>query len=149
MNDEPVPAYPAPASGRPPAPGPEKAPADPTGQAPAPPPAPARTGLHVGPLPVTLPLLLVLLVMLGSTGFIGWVILNVRDGQISLLAVGFVALGASFAALAIGSLVGMWRAASRARGGRAFVLAIIGGLAGLAAIGAFTATALLLLVSNT
>ena len=103
----------------------------------------------MGPLPVTLPLLLVLVVMLGSTGFIGWVILNVRDGQISLLAVGFVALGASFAALAIGSLVGMWRAASRARGGRAFVLAIVGGLAGLAAIGAFTATALLLLVSST
>lgn len=95
-----------------------------------------------------LPLALVVLVMLGSIGFIGWVILNVRDGQIELLAVGFVALGASFAAIAIGSLVGMWRAASRARGGRAFVLAIVGGMAGLAAIGAFTAMALLLLVSS-
>jgi hypothetical protein len=102
--------------------------------------------MYLGPLHVTIPLVLVGLVMLGSTAFIGWVTLNVQDNQIPLLAVGFVALGASFAALAIGSLVGMWRAASRARGGRAFVLAIVGGMAGLGAIGAFTVTALLALV---
>lgn len=133
MNDQPSPAYPAPAP-RP---------------APATTPASTRDGFYLGPLRVTVPLVLVLIVLLGSTGFIAWALLNVRDDQIPLLAYGFVALGASFAAIAIGSLVGMWRAASRARGGRAFVLAIIGGLAGLAAIGAFTATALLVLVSNT
>ncbi len=105
-----------------------------------------RDGMYLGPLRVTLPLILVGLVMLGSTAFIGWVVLNVQDDQIPLLAVGFVALGASFAAIAIGSLVGLWRAASRARGGRAFVLAIVGGLAGLGAIGAFTVTALLMMV---
>lgn len=136
MNDEPGPAYPAPA----PRPAPASAP---------PPPAASRKGFYVGPLRVTLPLVLVLLVMLGSSAFLGWTLLNPRDDQISLLAIGFVALGASFAAIAIGSLVAMWRAASRARGGRAFVLAIVGGLFGLAAIGAFTAMALLLLVSST
>lgn len=103
-------------------------------------------GFWIGPLRVTLPLVLVGLVMLGSTAFIGWVVLNVQDDQIPLLAVGFVALGASFAAIAVGSLVGMWRAASRARGGRAFVLAIVGGMAGLGAIGTFTVTALLMMV---
>ena len=60
-----------------------------------------------------------------------------------------MALGASFAAIAIGSVVGVWQAASRAAAGRAFVLAIIGGLAGLAAIGSFTVSALSMLVWNT
>ena len=118
------------------------------------PPAPAaspvspRRGSSRGSLRVTIPLVVVGLVMLGSTAFIGWVALNIQDNQIPLLAVGFVALGASFAALAIGCLVAMWRAASRARGGRAFVLAIVGGLAGLGAIGAFTVAALLAMVSS-
>ncbi len=108
----------------------------------------SRRGVYLGPLRVTLPLVLVLLVMVGSAAFLAWALLNPRDDQIPLMAIGFVALGASFAAIAIGSLVGMWGAASRTRGGRAFVLAIIGGMAGLAAIGAFTATALLLMVSS-
>jgi hypothetical protein len=145
VNDQSSPAYPAPAT----APTPTPAPAPTPTPAPAPSPAPDRDGFYLGPLRVTIPLVLVLLVMLGSAAFIGWALINVRDDQINLLSIGFVALGASFAALAVGSLVGMWRAASRARGGRAFALAIVGGLAGLAAIGAFTATALMLLVSNT
>ena len=145
MNDEPTPAYPAPAPRPPPA---TASPAT-ASPATAPPVAAPRNGFHIGPLRVTLPLVLVLLVMVGSAGFIGWSLLNPRDGQIGMLAVGFVALGASFAAIAIGSLVSMWRAASRARGGRAFALAIVGGCFALAAIGAFTATALLLLVSST
>ena len=86
--------------------------------------------------------------MIGSIVFIGYVVLRVEDGQIPLLAMGFVVLGGSFAAIAIGSLVGMWRAASRARGGRALGLAIFGGLASLAAIGCFTVAALSALVWN-
>jgi hypothetical protein len=139
VNDEPTPAYPAPAP---------RAAQLPASQPPASTPV-SRDGFYLGPLRVTLPLVLVLLVMVGSSAFLGWALLNPRDDQIPLMAIGFVALGASFAAIAIGSLVGMWRAASRARGGRAFALAIVGGLAGLGAIGAFTAMALLLLVSNT
>jgi hypothetical protein len=96
-----------------------------------------------------LPLVVVLLAMLGSLAFIAYVVLRVEDNQIPLLAVGFVVLGTSFAALALGSLMGMWRAASRARAGRALALAIFGGLAGLAAIGAFTVAALSALVWNT
>ena len=110
---------------------------------------PARRGPHIGPLPITLPLIVVVLAMLGSTAYIGYVVLRVRDNQIPMLAVGFVVLGASFAAIALGSLMGMWRAASRARGGRALGLAIFGGLAGLGAVGCFTVAALLALVWNT
>lgn len=86
--------------------------------------------------------------LLASIAYILWVIREVRDGQITLLAYGFIALGLCFAAIALGSLVGVWRAASRAEGGRSFGLALVGGLAGLAAIGSFSVAALLLLVLN-
>jgi len=88
------------------------------------------------------------LTMVGSAAFIVWGLVNVQDDQIPLLAYGFVVLGASFGALAVASLVAMWRAASRSRAGRALLLAIIGGLSALAAIGCFTASALLALVWN-
>ena len=112
-----------------------------------PPALPARpTGRHLGPIPLTPISILVGLTMLGSIIFIVYVVLAIDDNQIPLLASGFAVLGASLAAVAIGSLVGMWRAASRARAGRALGLAIVGGFAGLAAIGCFTATALAALV---
>jgi H+/Cl- antiporter ClcA len=98
---------------------------------------------------MTFPLFVVLVVMVGSLAFIAWDVRSNRDDQIPLLAAGFVALGTSFAAIALGSLLGMWRAASRARGGRAVALAFVGGIFGLAAIGSFTVTALSMLVWNT
>jgi hypothetical protein len=119
-------------------------------QAPAPKPSSAsRQGPHIGPVPITLPLVLVVLVLVGSLIFIGWVAASVHDNQIPLLAVGFVAFGAGCVALAVGSLLGMWHAASRSESGRATALAIVGGLAGLAAIGSFTIAALLTMVLNT
>jgi hypothetical protein len=93
-----------------------------------------------------LPLAIVAIVLAGSLVYIVYVVLNVHDNQIPLLAAGFIACGLSWAAIAIGSLAGVWRAASRARTGRAMALAIVGGLAGLAAIGCFAVTALLTLV---
>jgi hypothetical protein len=89
------------------------------------------------------------LTMLGSIAYIGYVVLSVRDEQLPQMAVGFVVLGASLAAIALWSLFGIWRAASRARGGRAMGLAIIGGVAGLGAIGCFAVAALSMLVLNT
>ncbi len=103
---------------------------------------PRRRGLYVGPLKVTPAVVLVAIAMVGSLAFILYVVFRVEDEQIPLLGAGFAVLGASFAAIAIGSLVGMWRAASRARAGRALGLAILGGIAGLIAIGCFTFTAL-------
>ena len=111
-------------------------------------PAPSP-GRRVGPVPLTIPLVVVVLVLVGSMIFNLWVVLTVRDGQIPLLAVGFLVSGASFAALALGALVGVWRAASRSAGGRSFALALAGGFCGLAAIGCLAITALLTLVWNT
>ena len=96
---------------------------------------------------MTLPLVVVLLVLLGSLVFIVWVVAE-RPGRPDPDArrAGSSRSGRRVAAIAVGSLVGMWRAASRAEGGRAFGLALVGGLAGLAAIGSFTVGALLTMV---
>ena len=110
---------------------------------------PARAGRWIGPLRITPVVIVVALILVGSLAFIGYVSVSVHDNQIPLLAIGFVAFGAAWAAIAIGALIGMWRAASYARTGRAMALALVGGLAGLGAIGCFAITALLTLVWNT
>ncbi len=113
-------------------------------------PVPARRrGLHLGPIPLTPINVLVTLALIGSAVFIVWVVLNRDVDQIRLLAAGFAVLGSTLVAIAILSLVAMWRAASRARVGRAFLLAIFGGLAALAAIGCFTVTALVAMLWST
>lgn len=108
-----------------------------------------RQGRYIGPLRITPVVILVALAFVGSVAFLGYVVLAIDEEQIPLLAAGFVVLGACFAATAVGAVVGMWRAASRAEGGRALVLAIIGGIAGMAAIGCFTVTALSAMVWTT
>jgi hypothetical protein len=111
--------------------------------------APARRrGRYIGPVRITLPLVLVLLTLIASLAFDAYVVAAITDGQISMLAIGMAVTGASFAALAIGSLMGMWRAASRAAGGRSFALALVGGFCGLAAIGSFAVVAVLVLLSR-
>ena len=97
---------------------------------------------------VSIPLVVILLAIAGSAAFILLTVRSNSDDQIPMIGLGFAALGASFAALAIGSLAGMWRAASRANGRRAFWLAMVGGIAGLSAIGSFTVTLLSMLVWN-
>ena len=105
-----------------------------------------REGRYIGPLRITPAVIVVALAFVGSLVFLGYVVFAIDEEQIPLLAAGFVVLGASLAAIAIGALLGMWRAASRAKGRRALLLAIVGGLAGMAAIGCFTMTALSALV---
>ena len=109
----------------------------------------SRPGRSMGPVPITLASVLVAVAFIGSVIYLGWVVIAVDEEQIPLLAYGFVVLGACFVAIAVGSLMGMWRAASRAAGGRALLLAIFGGFAGVAAIGCFTVAALSAMVWNT
>ena len=88
--------------------------------------------------------------MLGSIIFIGWVVLRIEDNQIPLMASGFVVLGGVAASRSRSGRVARDVAGRlAARGGRAFALAIVGGLAGLGAIGCFTVAALAALVWNT
>lgn len=108
-----------------------------------------REGRYIGPLRITPAVIVVALGFIAATAFLGYVVLAIDEQQIPLLAAGFALLGACFAATAVGAVLGMWRAASRAAGGRALALAIVGGVAGMAAIGCFTITALSALVWNT
>jgi hypothetical protein len=84
---------------------------------------------------------------LGSGGFIAYAILRVGDTtQIPMLSSGFAVLGLAFAAVSLGALIQLWRAASDGRSGRALALGIGGGLMGVAAIGCFAVAALLALL---
>jgi hypothetical protein len=95
---------------------------------------------------ISLPIVVFGVALLGSVGYILWVVRTVQDQQIQLLSYGFVALGLTFAAIALACVFGMWRAASRAEGGRSFGLALVGGVSGLAAIGSFSVAALMTMV---
>jgi hypothetical protein len=91
--------------------------------------------------------LVIAVAFLGSAGFIAYAILRVRDAsQIPMLSSGFAILGLAFAAMALGALIQLWRAASDGRSGRALALGIGGGIMGLAAIGSFTGAVLLALL---
>jgi hypothetical protein len=110
----------------------------------------AGAGFRVGPIKVTPIRAVVGLAFLGAAAYIGYAILRVRDStQIPMLSSGFAVLGIAFAAMAIGALIQMWRAGSRARTRRAMLLALGGGIAGLAAIGCFTVTVLFALLWKT
>ena len=92
--------------------------------------------------PLVISSVLVGIALLGSLAYIVYVVLKVEDEQIQLLGYGFAVLGASFAAIALGCVYEIWPDARRARTGRALVVSIIGGLAGLAAIACFSFTAI-------
>jgi len=103
--------------------------------------------VHVGRFRLTPISLVVLVAFLGSTAFIGFAILKVRDtSQIPMLSSGFAILGLACVAVAVGALIQLWRAASWGRMGRAMALAVVGGIFGLGAIGCFAATVVLALL---
>jgi uncharacterized membrane protein YedE/YeeE len=91
--------------------------------------------------------LVVAIAFLGSAAFIAYAVLRVRDAsQIPMLSSGFAILGIAFAAMALGAVISLVRSANEGRAGRATALGIGGGIAGLAAIGCFTAAALFALL---
>jgi hypothetical protein len=99
-------------------------------------------GLRINPLA-----LLVSAAIVFAIFYISWAIFKVRDvAQIPMLSTGFLVLGLAFAVIAVSAAIRMWRAAERARTGRAMLLAVGGGLFGLAAIGCLTLTVLFALV---
>jgi hypothetical protein len=105
-------------------------------------------GIQIGRVRISLPVLVFGVALLGCLTYILWVVREVQDQQIELLSFGFIALGLTFAAIALACVFGMWRAASRAEGGRSFGLALVGGISGLAAIGSFSVAAIMTMVLN-
>ncbi len=81
--------------------------------------------------------------IVGSIAYMGYTV-TVRDtSQIPLLASGAVVLAVVFGALAAYCLRSTWRAGTDGRGGRALLVALVGGGAAIAAAG-FAAGAIIL-----
>lgn len=114
-----------------------------------PPPATPRhgRGLRLGPIAITPFNVLVAALFVASPGVMLYAIASVKDeGQVTLLELGSVGMIVAFTLVAMASLRAMWQAAGMARSGRAMALAIVGGLAGIGAIGSLAVTLILALV---
>ncbi|MEI8332987.1 MAG: hypothetical protein WCH74_03935 [Chloroflexota bacterium] len=108
--------------------------------------ATVRVGPHLGPIRLTPTRVFIGIALLGSVAYLVYA-LTVRDAnQIPLLASGAAILGAAFLALAIAGLVRAYQAGRAGAGGRSFVAALGGGVALLAAFGAFATAAILALL---
>jgi hypothetical protein len=86
-------------------------------------------GLHIGPVRITPTLVMLVIAVVGSVGFLGYA-LTVREAtQIPLLAAGLAVLGIVFGALAVSGLVATYNAAANGESARSMILAILGGIA--------------------
>jgi hypothetical protein len=104
------------------------------------------TGPHVGPIPITVTGVLIVVALVLSLAYVGYAI-TVRDpSQIPLLASGLVVLGIVFIAIAGVGGRAAWRSSVRGSDARAFGHAIVGGLASLVAAGCIALAVILILV---
>ena len=106
-----------------------------------------RTGPRIGPIRIT-PLRVALAIALVGSGLfnLAALVLFRDERQIPMLSSGFGVMGIVFAALAVGGAISTWRAGATGHSGRALVLAVFGGFAGLAAAGCFAAAVVLALL---
>ncbi len=83
----------------------------------------------------------------GALGYIGWAIVNVDDSaQIPMVTSGTAVLGMAFTALSASGALRMWQASRANAQGQAVLFAVLGGIAGMAALGCFAGTLVLSLV---
>ncbi len=80
---------------------------------------------------------MLIVAIVGPFIFLGYAV-TVRDAtQIPLLVAGLAVLGLVFATLAVTGAIATYQAAADGRSGRAFLLAFLGGIAGILAFGCF------------
>ena len=97
-----------------------------------------RRGLWLGPVRVTPLRVAFAIALMGSALFNAYAIIVVRDTpQIPMLSAGFLVIGIVFAALTVGGGIATFRAGAEGRPRDAMLLAIGGGLVGIAAAGCF------------
>jgi hypothetical protein len=105
-----------------------------------------QTGPRLGPIPITVTGVLILVALVLSLAYVAFAI-SVRDAsQIPLLASGLVVLGIVFIAIAAVGGRAAWRSSVRGSDARAFGHAIVGGLASLVAAGCVALAVILILV---
>jgi hypothetical protein len=88
-------------------------------------------GVYLGPVRITPMLVVLVIALIGSLAYIAFA-LTVRDTtQIPMLVSGAVVLGVVFIALAVAGAIRTYQAGVEGRGGRAFGLALGGGVAAM------------------
>jgi hypothetical protein len=112
---------------------------------------PGAAGSRRGALPLGMPRITPTRVTLavaigGSVLFVLYGIFARDATQIPVLSAGFAVLGLVFSALALAGVMATYRSAQDGEGGRAFGLALLGGLAALVAAGSLATAAVLALV---
>ena len=107
-----------------------------------------RTGLHVGPVRVTPTRVFLAVALFGSLLYLAYAV-TVRDAsQIPALASGALVLGLVFGMLATVGGFETYQASRANRPGRTVVAAVLGGIAGVIALGCFAAAAILAILSR-
>jgi hypothetical protein len=107
-----------------------------------------RTGLHVGSVRVTPTRVFLAVALLGSMLYLVYAV-NVRDTtQIPALASGALVLGLVFGMLATVGGFETYQASRGNRPARSVVAAVLGGIAGVIALGCFAAAAILAILSK-
>src|SRR2546430_1395379 len=105
-----------------------------------------RQGAHIGLFRITPTRATLAVALVGSVAFLAYAV-TVRDPtQIPMLSSGAAVLGIVFAALALAGAIGTYRAGREGAGGRAFGLALLGGVAAVIAFGCFSGAVILALV---
>ena len=106
-----------------------------------------RAGPHIGPVAITPVRAVLAVAFVGSLFYIAWAILKVEDAaQIPMVTSGFAVLGLVFAAVSVGGAIRMWRAWQDGLQGQTVLFAVVGGIAGMIAIGCFAGALILGLV---
>jgi hypothetical protein len=105
-----------------------------------------RVGPHLGPVSLTPTRVTLGVALFGSAAFLAYAI-TVRDAsQIPLLSSGAAVLGIVFSALAVAGVTSTLQASRAGENARAFVMAILGGVAAVIAAACFSSAAILALV---
>jgi hypothetical protein len=105
-----------------------------------------REAARIGPIPITVTGVLIVIALIGSLAYLFYAV-TVRDAsQIPLLASGAVVLGIVFAAIAFVGGRAAWRSSVGGRDARAFGHALLGGVSALVAAGCFAGAVILFMV---
>ena len=106
-----------------------------------------RRGRFIGPVRITPVRAVLAIALVGSLAYIALAILTVKDSaQIPMVTSGAAVLTLTFAALSVGGAIRMWRAWQDGEQGQTVVFALLGGIAGMLALGSLAGTLVLALV---
>lgn len=89
---------------------------------------------------------LFLVAFIGSLAFLGWGMFSRGSNQVAILVAGLLIMALVMASLALAGAIAAYRAGRERRGARAFWMALLGGVAAVAAWGCVAAAAVLSLL---